>query len=202
MFHADPVITPSFSKLARALVALVLALPAAACDGDEGGHESSEGPPACLYNDFDVTLESGPSAPLKLIGDLVLNRVDGSSEIEGTYLTKAEDGADAMLISVAGNTDDASISLTFTLPDGGVIEGTGALAAPFDSCPAPMEGTAMGPQAGDVGHWLGAASDPLQPSGKGSYKGGTCYCSFSSKTACMNAGGTGAFCCACCGLGL
>lgn len=199
---------PRFESLT---LALILPLALAACGEDEAEDTLVETAAGCLYRDFDVTIDEGPSAPLKLVGDLALNRINGTPQLEGSYVIPASDGSDTaeLLIAVTGQLDGDDITLSFALPDGNTVHGTGTLPAEFDSCPTPVEGSAMGPMTDDRGHWLSVdgdtilfVSDPNQPSGKGSFKGGTCFCGFSSKTSCTSAGGTAAFCCACCGLGL
>lgn len=107
-------------------------------------------------NLFEAIVREGPNAGLAVTGLLILPVPDAQGAFSGQLYPAGADGAyeDAPL-TVSGEATDTTLSLTLTTASGQVLQGTGPIDAPMDSCPEPIEGTLTGPEAGDVGDWGG-----------------------------------------------
>ena len=148
------------SAFAGILMAVVSAMFVAGC-GDEPAEEKkpdelANSKAVCVYDPFDATVKAGPSMGFAATGALTLiEEADGS--LRGKLESKDANGAKTS-VPVTGAVKDMSIELTFTLPDGGIINGVGTLDKPFEACAEPIQGTLTGPKAGDTGDWGGYGS--------------------------------------------
>lgn len=101
---------------------------------------------SCLY-DFSADVTTGTNAGTQVSGELSLTEAeDGSMEAE-----MSEASADG--IDVDAEVVDGTITLTFSVPSLGEIEGVGAFDA--EACLDTIEGELTGPAEDDTGHWLG-----------------------------------------------
>ena len=134
-----------------ALLAPLSALALFACgDADDGTPEARDYP-VCAY-DFEATIRSGPDAGLAVQGTLTLADLDALKPGAGFgELVLDETGASRLAVSARTGAD---LDLAVWLADGTMIHGSGALSSALGTCPARIEGSALGPRAGSTGDWL------------------------------------------------
>ncbi|MCC7535142.1 MAG: hypothetical protein IT379_02945 [Deltaproteobacteria bacterium] len=150
--------------LARAAVILTAAVVACSDEGrttspDGGGMDGAARPViepavadgACLAG-FEAAVRSGPNAGTTLVGLLVF-RADPSGVIRDGLLHTI----DGLRVEVEGNVDGRDVEMTFTLPDGRRLMGTGAFERDGGTCVGQLAGPLTGPDADDRGDWLGDA---------------------------------------------
>jgi hypothetical protein len=115
---------------------------------------------------FEATVTAGPDMGTKLVGRLTLNRTSATT-VTGQVVPVVDADAGAPLegqinqtVPVTGVIAGNQLTLTFMLPGGRTMTGTGTLPA-SGICPARGEqltGGLTGPAAGDTGDWLLSAS--------------------------------------------
>lgn len=134
------------------LPALLSSLALFACgdNGDDDGFETRDYP-VCQY-DFEATIRSGPDAGLAVHGELTLADLGDlkSGTAVGELVLDDEAGSRIVVSAKTG----ADLDLYFWLADGTMIHGNGTLTSSVGSCPARIEGSALGPHEGSVGDWL------------------------------------------------
>ena len=98
---------------------------------------------------LDATIYQGPSAGLKMIGDLQFD-VDDDGSLIGRFIL--EGGGE---VPVAGQVNGRAINLIITAAEGKYIYGVGTALNDItsDDCGTAMGGPFVGPEAGDSGEW-------------------------------------------------
>lgn len=142
------------------VVPFMLALAVAGCDTDSQGAPtgaaSSEEVAVCHFDDFSVEITQGPSAGLKLAGQLVAVEGMTTGRLYGMLET------DSASIPWTGQyTPGAQVSVAFQVEDR-IVSGVGPIAGSLCADGSPIEGIAFGPTVGDsfvvdgtdVGHWI------------------------------------------------
>jgi hypothetical protein len=111
----------------------------------------------CQYK-FDATVRQGPSVGLNLRGRLTLMQQTPGDLVHAVGLVVPEGEADAAhAVPVQALLASPALTLTFTLPDGSAITGTGTMEAPLSDCRGTMDGGFTGPAGADTGDWLAGA---------------------------------------------
>lgn len=121
---------------------------------------------------FEAVVREGPSAGLALRGLLQLPVPGEDGALAGRLYP--EDGEGGYLdepVGVVGQAEPDAVSLRFTTAEGAVLEGTGPLPAPLESCPEPLEGPLTGPEADDAGDWGGTCCGFARCEGEGGLDG-------------------------------
>ncbi|MCC7535233.1 MAG: hypothetical protein IT379_03425 [Deltaproteobacteria bacterium] len=106
---------------------------------------------ACLVS-FEATVRSGPNAGTSLVGLLEYRLREDGALRDGTLHT-----IDGDHVEVTGSIEDLGVAMTFALPDGRSMTGTGAFEGPFAGCSGRLAGPLDGPDPDDRGDWLGDA---------------------------------------------
>lgn len=142
------------------MVPFTLTLAVSACDTN-----SQESPPeaanseevaVCHFDQFSVEITQGPSAGLKLAGQLVAVEGLTTGRLYGMLNT------DSASIPWTGQyTPGAQVSVAFQVDDQ-IVSGVGPISGSLCADASPIEGIAFGPTVGDsfavegtdVGHWI------------------------------------------------
>lgn len=119
--------------------------------------------PACQYR-FDATVRSGANAGTNVHGTLSLIQ-DSDTTATGYVIPDTTDTSPIPVEAQLG--EGRTITLTFTLPEGATIVGTGTMDTTLAGCFGVMEGDFTGPGADDTGDWLaGAGNGGIERSGR------------------------------------
>jgi hypothetical protein len=142
------------------MLPFTLALAVSACDTN-----SQETPPAaasseevavCHFDTFSVEITQGPSAGLKLAGQLVAVEGMTTGRLYGMLNTD-----EASIPWTGQYTPGAQVSVAFQVDDK-IVSGVGPISGSLCADASPIEGIAFGPTVGDsfavdgtdVGHWI------------------------------------------------
>jgi hypothetical protein len=131
-------------KLALCVSAFTLA---AACGSDD--------PVNTTPYDFTATVRTGPSAGTELHGDLMLIQTSDPNHANGIMYVPASGTTPEQSIPTSANKVGSTIDLTFTMPDGRLIKGTGPFTGDFTTGQGTINGALTGPGTGDGGDWAG-----------------------------------------------
>lgn len=140
----------------NAWITCALALCCTGCGGaDENTNTAASDVRVCSSN-FAVDVRSGPSAPLHLEGKLA-TVVSADGRLVGILSPSETSTTLTDMTRVSGSVRDGQASMTFTLPGGRQVNGTGPWSAASTSCTTGtrMLGDATGPMSGDRGDWSG-----------------------------------------------
>ena len=142
------------------MVPFTLALAVSACDTNSQesppGAANSEDVAVCHFDMFSVEVTQGPSAGLKLAGELVAVEGLTTGRLYGVLNTE-----DASIPWTGQYTPGAQISVAFQVADQ-IVSGVGPISGSLCADASPIEGIAFGPTVGasfavegtDVGHWI------------------------------------------------
>lgn len=115
--------------------------------------------PAVCRRAFEATVRNGPDANAAVMGTLVLTQTSATT-VTGYVDPGAPDDGGTLPASVirqrvpvTGTIAGNQLTMTFTLPDGRTMQGTGTLPSSGWSCPNELTGGLTGPGAGDTGDW-------------------------------------------------
>lgn len=123
---------------------------------DEATVQALADAPSCQYL-FDATVRTGPNTGANVHGTLSLLQNTDTGAVG--YVFPDDGGA---LVPVAAQFgDNHAITLTFTLPDGATIVGTGTTVSSVATCYGAIVGSLTGPAEGDAGDWIGAPNIPI-----------------------------------------
>ena len=142
------------------MVPFTLALAVSACDTNSQesppGAANSEDVAVCHFDMFSVEVTQGPSACLKLAGELVAVEGLTTGRLYGVLNTEG-----ASIPWTGQYTPGAQISVAFQVADQ-IVSGVGPISGSLCADASPIEGIAFGPTVGasfvvegtDVGHWI------------------------------------------------
>lgn len=128
------------------------------CDRADGGEEPRESHVmVCDYDTFEVEITAGPSAGLRLAGQLMIFRERPNGEFTGLLRTPTGDE----VFATGALYESGDIALNFHTA-GGYVMGLGRVGDNFCKPGAMLEGVAIGPKVApdnaldltDSGHWL------------------------------------------------
>lgn len=119
----------------------------------------SDVPAGTCRRAFEATVQNGPGAGTFLMGALVLTPTSATTvtgyvdPVLPTDAGAAAAGQVMQRVPVTGTITGNQLALTFTLPGGRTMQGTGTLPSNAWTCPNELTGALTGPNPGDTGDW-------------------------------------------------
>lgn len=138
---------------------VALAATLGACGDSNSNTPAPDAGPMVCRRAFEATVTGGPDMGTMVFGTLNLTPTSATTLTGFVDPYVPSDGGAPLMgqitqrVPVTGTIAGNQLTLTFTLPDGRTMSGTGTLPSSTWSCPNELTGTLTGPGMGDTGDW-------------------------------------------------